>query len=96
MSTNLEKKIKETIGERFSVLFQPVSQVPTYILKQGLSSCVKTKRQTAREIAHLYNRDHKTPVSAVRANTLLNELDAENSGIQIERADGKKYFLRVD
>ena len=96
MQNDIEGALKKTIEERFSVLLQPVVYIPKGTIKDGLFGCVKTTSQTVKQITQTYNRSHKTPVSRVRANTLLNELEAENSGIQIEREDGRKYFLRVD
>lgn len=96
MSNNTEQILVKIIEERFSELFHPAICIPKYVLKSELDRSLKPTKQTVEEITQEYNRNHEVPISRVRANTLLNELEAENEKIQIERENGKKYIFRVD
>jgi len=96
MTSNVEQTLIRIIEDRFSELFQPTVYIPDDIVKSELARYVKPTKHTVEEIAQMYNRDHEIPVSRVRINSLLNELEAENEKIQIERKDGKKYIFKLD
>ena len=89
-----EEKITKIIEERFPELFQPLFYTPNYLIKSELLEYVNTTKQTIEEITKKYNKEHEIPVSRVKVNILLNELEAEGK-IKIERKE-EKYVFKVN
>jgi hypothetical protein len=89
------KEMADVIRERFPEILENRPFTPDPLIRQRIREYITESRKTVRQVMEEYNKKYKIPVSRLKTNSMINELEAIDDIIKIEREDDQKFIYLI-